>query len=181
MDTPLIVSLGLLAVLGFWVVGAYSRLSALRADVVAAWRQFEEPLRRRHELLPPMLARLRTTMPDEVPSLDALIGPGEQVALDAEQLRARPLDAEAATRLHGDEQRFVAAMVRLRSLLDLHPDARDEEPVTIALAELGTLDERMRFRRQTFNQAVARYNEAITQFPTSLLAPLFRFVPAGAL
>lgn len=181
MDKSLIISLGLLAVLGFWAVGAYSRLAGLRAAIVGAWKQFEEPLRRRHELLPPMLARLRSAMPQEIPALDALIAPSEQVAQAAEQLHARAVDVDAAARLRGDEQHLMAAMVRLQSLIEMNPEAGGDEPVAAALAELATLDERLRFRRQLFNQAVARYNEAITQFPTNLLAPLFRFAPAGAL
>ena len=35
--------------------------------------------------------------------------------------------------------------------------------------------------RQRFNQACVAYNEAITQFPTRLLAPVFRFETAGSL
>lgn len=181
MDTSLIVSLVLLGILGFWAVGAYTRLTALRGAIGAAWRQFDEPLRRRHELLPPVLSRLRDSMPQELPALDALIAPSEQVLQGADALRQRPGDAEAAARLRSDEQRLDAALVRLRSLLDLHPEAASEEPVAQALTELGRLDERLRFRRQLFNQAVARYNEAIAQFPTSLLAPMFRFAPAGGL
>lgn len=181
MDTSLIVSLALLAVLVFWAIGAYTRLSGLRAALTSTWKEFEVPLRRRQELLPPMLASLRVSMPQEVPALDALIAPGEQVSRDAEVLRQKPGDAQAATKLRTDEQHLQAALTRMRSLVDLHPDAAAQEPVAKGLVELAALDERMQFRRQLFNQAVHRYNTAIAQFPTSLLAPLFRFAPAGSL
>jgi hypothetical protein len=48
----------------------------------------------------------------------------------------------------------------------------------LALFEFGP---RLIETRQRFNQACVAYNEAIRQFPTSLLAPVFRFEVAGSL
>ncbi len=181
MDTSLTVSLLLLALLGFWMIGAYNRLVGLRGGIVAAWKEFEAPLRRRHELLPPLLSGLRQGLPQEQPAIDAVLAASEQLAGAAEALRARSVDTAAAEHLRRVEQTLGAALTRLRALLEHHPEATEDESVGAALGELTTLDERLRFRRQLFNQAAQRYNVAIAQFPTSLLVPLFRFVPAGSL
>jgi LemA protein len=181
MDTSLIVSLALSAVLGFWMVGAYNRLLGLRGAIGEAWKQFEEPLRRRHALLLPLVAGLREPMAREQSALDAVLVASEQVAAAADALRPRTVDEEAVAQLRRAEQLLTAALTRLRALLEHHPLADSEDLVGPTLTELATLDERLVFRRQLFNQAVQRYNVAIAQFPTRLLAPLFRFAPGGAL
>jgi LemA protein len=48
-----------------------------------------------------------------------------------------------------------------------------------ALAELAEIEPRLRFARQSFNDAVGAYNQAIVQFPTRLLMSLFGFEPAS--
>ena len=43
----------------------------------------------------------------------------------------------------------------------------------------GALEPRLVYRRQKFNEAAFIYNEALAQFPTRLLVPLFGFRRAG--
>lgn len=181
MDTPLTVSLAVSAVLAFWAIGAYNRLLGLRSAIAEAWKQYEEPLRRRHALLLPLVSRLRGPMAQEQSALDAVLVASEQVAAAADALRPRTIDEEAAARLRKADQALVPALTRLRALLEHQTLDEADDLVEPTLAELLTLDQRLVFRRQLFNQAVQRYNAAITQFPTRLLAPLFRFWPAGGL
>ncbi len=43
------------------------------------------------------------------------------------------------------------------------------------VAELAAIEQQLVFARQLFNAAALSYNQAVHQFPTSMLAPLFRF------
>ena len=56
-----------------------------------------------------------------------------------------------------------------------------DAPVAAWRAEIDTLEQKLQFRRQLYNQAAHKYNDAVRQFPTRLLMPLFRFAPAGTL
>jgi len=181
MNEPLMLGLLLLAVLTFWAIGAYNRLMALRNAINEAWRQIDEPLRRRHELLPELLAALREPLPSEHRAMDAVLAASEQVVASAAAVRRRTGDREPVAGLALAERVLAAALERLHALLDQHAELRAEPAVQAHVAELSVLDQRLSFRRQLFNQATHRYNEAVGQFPTSLLAPLFRFEQAGTL
>ena len=59
----------LLAVLLFWVVGAYNRLTRLRSAIGAAWGQIDEQLARRAAALDSLLELVREPLADEVTTL----------------------------------------------------------------------------------------------------------------
>ncbi len=170
-----------LAVLVFWAIGAYNRLMAHRNAIGDAWRQVDEPLRRRHEVLPELVSLLREPLPTEHRALDAVLAASEQVIASAAAVRRRPGDRDSVSGLALAERVLAAALERLHALLEQHPGLKGEPQVDTHVSELSVLDQRLVFRRQLFNQATHRYNEAVRQFPTSLLVPLFRFEPAGTL
>ena len=47
-----LVLLAVLALLAFWVIGAYNGLIALKNQVANAWKQIDVQLKRRHDLIP---------------------------------------------------------------------------------------------------------------------------------
>jgi len=73
------------------------------------------------------------------------------------------------TSLHVAEQILADARARL----PVQTVAGDELPAINA--ELASGDARLDFARREFNAAVDRYNTAVEQFPTLLLARLFGF------
>ena len=66
-------------------------------------------------------------------------------------------------------------------LLDLHPELRDAPEAAPHVALLRDVEPRIVFRRQRFNAEVHAYNDAVGLWPTSVLARLYRFGPAGPL
>ena len=68
---------------------------------------------------------------------------------------------------------------RLQALLEQHPEAEDREDAMRARLQLEGFNGQVGFGRQTFNQAVQAYNDALNEFPTRLLVPLFRLSPGA--
>ena len=69
----------------------------------------------------------------------------------------------------------------MHSLLEPHAADELDTELAHAIAELAAIEQQLVFARQLFNTAALSYNQAVHQFPTSMLAPLFRFAPAGQL
>ncbi|HSN32618.1 MAG TPA: LemA family protein [Ideonella sp.] len=179
LNTPLLATGGVLAVLLFWAVGAYNRLVALRNAIGAAWTQIDEPLRRRRELLQQLIGLLREPLAAEHAALDAVLAASEQAHAASLAVKPRPGEALAIESLQLAEKVLAGALARLRALLEQHPS---EQPVLAECrAEIDAIEQKLVFRRQLYNQAAHHYNDAVRQFPTSLLTPLFRFAPAGTL
>jgi len=182
MDGSRIAVLGLLAMLVFWMVGAYNRLVGLRNAIGAAWAQVDEQLQRRRQLLQPLVDILRPELAEEPTALDALSGALMQVQAAADAVRARPVSAAHLAALVTAEQVLGSALARVLALLEHHPTLRDSlPPVAEALKALQELEPRLAFARQLFNDAAQAYNEAARQFPTRLLTHLFGFGTAGRL
>ncbi len=181
MSTWHLVTLALMAILAFWMVGAYNRLVALRNAISAAWQQVDEVLARRGEAVAPLVAALRDGLEGEGASLDALLSGQAQVAAAADGLRGLPVRAESAHAVVRAESAMASASARVLALLDLHPDLRETPAAAAPAATLREAEPRLVFARQVFNEAVQAYNEAVRQWPTRALARVFGFGTAGRL
>lgn len=172
-------ALGLLALLCFWMLGAYNRVMALRMAIVNAWTQAEPLLQSRHRALTALCAAVEQPLASERATLEAVAQAQAQAWSAIEALRARPAAADAALRLGGAETALASALARLLALVEQHDALHTEPGVAWPLRTLRELPPKLQFARQVFNDAAAAYNAAARQFPTRLLAPLFRFTPAG--
>ncbi|MEY3252306.1 MAG: hypothetical protein RL227_1279 [Pseudomonadota bacterium] len=181
MSTWHLVALALLAVLAFWMVGAYNRLVALRNAVAAAWQQVDEALARRGEAVGPLVAALRGGLDGEGASLDALLTGQARVAAAADALRGLAVRADSAQALARAESAMASASARVLALLELHPELREDPAAAGPSATLREVEPRLAFARQVFNESVQAYNEAVRQWPTRALAHLYGFGTAGRL
>lgn len=176
------------AIVSFWALGAYNRLMRLRSAVAQAFGSFDAHMVRLVALLSEFSAAhavQRASLvdgPDQ--ELAALQGATTQLSACLAVVRARPLAGDA-----------VAALTAARVVLQAawSGAARREEDVEGVDAMLATpapsvwhvrWDEHSLQNDQAagvFNDAVAQYNAAITQFPASLLAWVFGFKAARGL
>lgn len=173
--------IGLLLVMGLWMLGAYNRLTALRAAILAAWTPLEAGYQARTQALEALLARSAEPLAAEHAACDAVAGAQAAVTAAVELVARRPLLASHVTELAKADAVLAAVSLRLLALVQ-HTDAlRGEPEVKDLLRTLKDLKPRVQFARQGFNEAVQRYNAALSQFPTRLLGPVFRFEPGGTL
>ena len=164
-----------------WMLGAYNRVVAMRNRIGRAWAQVDEPLMRRKELLPQLVAALRGDWGSEQGALDALLNAHGQAVGAADVVRMRPVIATAALTLAAAEGQLASAWARVTALLDQDLALRHREDIAGWLLELREAERRRVFARQLFNDAVAEYNGAIHQWPTRALVRVFGFQDAGSL
>ncbi|MGL6112387.1 MAG: LemA family protein [Rubrivivax sp.] len=181
MSTEQIVLAVVAALLVFWTLGAHNRLVELRNQIIAAWAQVDEPLQRRGAAAVPLLRELRAHFPDEQGALDAVQAALAQVQAGADGLRARPALAPRAAVLATAESALGSALSRLLALVEHRAGLAADVGVAPHVAALRDANQRLGFARQLFNDAVLRYNAAVRQFPTRLLARVFGFSAAGTL
>lgn len=174
------------AVLLFWSVGAYNRLVRLRAEANAAFAALDAQWQRQLALvnasLPESAVPSQLTQPGEIMDDIALMwaalrGAAAQLAASLAAMRPRPLQAEAAAALGAAQDVLNTAWRRVQQ--DANDLAGSSLPDTVA-AQWQQLAGETSTAQQQFNEAVARYNAAITQIPAVLLAWLFGFKRAGA-
>jgi LemA protein len=181
LSTQQLLLIATAALLVFWGLGAHNRLVALRNGIIAAFAQVDEPLQRRAAALSPLVAALRSRLPDEQGALDAVLAAQSQLQSAAEALRARPARAPLAAALAAAEATLQAALSRLLALLEQHSELSGADDLGPLLATQRDATQRLAFARQLFNDAVGSYNMAARQFPTRLVSSLFGFGAAGTL
>lgn len=173
--------LGALAVCGFWMVGAHNRVVGLRATIVEAWVQVDALLGRRAQVLDTLAQALWDLWPNGRDSVDALRSAQHQLQTAAQAVRSRPTGATGAASLATAEAALNATVARVLNQIESDAALHANDTVATQMLALFEFGPQMIDKRQRFNRACMVYNEAIRQFPTSLLAPVFRFETAGSL
>jgi LemA protein len=173
--------LGLAAVLGFWMLGAYNRVMALRAPILVAWTQLEGILQARSQVVASLLTVVDQALASERAALDATSLAQTQLMAAVDLVRPRPVRRETVAALAQAEVAMVSAMARLTALVEQQAMLRGEPAASASLQALRDLQPRLDFARQVFSEAAAAYNSAVRQFPTSLLRRVFDFDEAGTL
>jgi len=165
---------GLIAVAIFWGVGVHNRLMRMRSKGLELLSAVQHSLREYADLLQTQLAPDTSTEPPwsllrtnvelmEVACKDALSTP----------LGIQPLENLAASMLlvqsaWADVGKQIADPVSLQNYLALK-------------AAWDSTVQRTQVLRANYNHQVARYNEAIGQFPARLVVGILGFQPAGTL
>lgn len=178
------------AVLGFWCLGAHNRLVRLRQAIAQAWLAVDTQLQRRHALARELAERLaapevQAAVGDDLAGvaaqmLDAAVRQAEACAAHA---RPRSTRAGAIQSLALAEQVLDRALRPLALLIHARAHALQRAGLHAALVELlqrePAIEAQAAFVRRLFNDAVVEFNHAIDEMPTCLLAGPMLFKPAA--
>lgn len=181
MSASSITLLALVAVLGFWAVGGYNRLVSLRNDMARSFAVVDVQLRARDPLLRQWLDALRPLLADSPQFAEAVEAAATQMLAAADAARAHPSAARPMASLKLAEETLAQARQRLETELLARPEPTSPLGAAVLGEEIAAIDATLGFTRRQFNDASDAYNRAVRQFPTWLLAIVFRFRAAGAL
>jgi LemA protein len=183
MQTSSFVPWVVAAVALFWGVGGYNRLVRLRSDAKAAFTALETELTRLvalvHDCVPPEDEQAQSQFTGGSAFWGGLQGAAAQLAATLHSAKAKPLDPERIAALSAAQE--VLAMSWDRAERDDAHDLAGPRLPENSSSERQQLERMAQAAAENFNQAVARYNEGIGQFPATLLAWLFGFQRARGL
>lgn len=175
--TALVGAATALAVLGLWLMSVYNGMVSRRVRVASAFAQIDVQLRRRHDLVPNLVAAVKGSMAHERATLEAVTA-ARAAAVQA-RAGAGPGDAAATATLAGAEGMLQAALARLMVVMERYPDLKANAGALQLQEELVSTENRIAFARQAYNDAVMSYNTRLAVFPDLLVARLFAFAPSG--
>jgi len=160
----LLLAVAALAAGAIWL---YNGLVRLRNQVASAWAQIDVQLKRRHDLIPSLVAAVQGYMQHERDLL-------ERVA----QARTRALQATGAGAIGAAEGALSQAVAGVLAVFERYPDLKANANALALQEELVTTENRIGFARQLYNDLVARYNTRQQVFPANLVAGALGFRPA---
>lgn len=161
------VLLALTLALAGWVAIAFNRLVRLRNQMRAAWADIDVQLRRRHDLVPQLVAAVKAYAAHERGVLEAVT-----------ELRSTAMATTSPARLGDVESSLEQAITRLFALREAYPDLKSNENFGQLQRDLVDVEEQLQFARRFYNGAVRELNTTIQQFPDLLIARPFGFTEA---
>lgn len=173
--------LAVVAILGFWILGAHNRLVRLRQAIAAAFALVDEQLRLRHDLLAELIAAAAGQLAQAPDAVAAAEAARQQARSAADRAVQRPASAGRLASLALAEQVLRRAISHLVTLARASPALRGDERLRAAIAGLSATQHRLAAAREGFNAEVTAYNASVRQFPTRLVAAMFGFHEGGTL
>jgi LemA protein len=162
--TAALVVLAVLVALLVIAVLIYNGLVRRRNQVDNAWSQVDVQLRRRHDLIPELVATVERYAGPERGTLDAVT-----------EARGRAISAHGPADQALAESALTGALKSLSAVAESYPDMRASQGFLELQHELSATEDRAAYARQYYNDAVLTYNNAVTAVPQSILAAIFKF------
>lgn len=163
MSTGIILLLVLGAIAVFFIV-IYNRLVALRREYKNAFADIDVQLKQRYDLIPNLVETVKGYAAHEKGVLEAVT----QARADAMNARNIP------DRIKG-EMALSGAITNLLAVAESYPDLKANQNFLGLQSELSDIENKIAASRRFFNNAVTEYNTAIEQFPSNLVASMFKF------
>lgn len=166
MGTAALVIVGLVVLLGLWLMGTYNGLVNLRQRCKQAFADIDVQLKQRQDLIPNLVETVKGYAKHEKETLENVIK-----WRNAAQAASGPAAQAAA------EGQLTQALRQLMVVAEAYPDLKANQNFQQLQSELADLENKIAAARRFFNNAGAEYNATRESFPAVLFANAFGFGP----
>lgn len=142
--------------MGVWLIRVHGEINRFREEVNCSWTQLREAIVCRREIMPYLIASISLQEREVVEAIGNACDLASQVASIPEQARA--------------ESRLNAALRNLLIMVSEHTEFSADPSFQRICLELKTLDQRIDFLCDLYNQQVATYNNRLESPQTRLLS-----------
>ena len=153
-----------LAISLFWLIVIYNRFVKLINQVDAAWSDINVQLKRRHDLIPKLVAVVKQFASYEQAVLSKI------TLLRSESENARNLNSKGV--IEADISSF---MNKLLLLVEDYPELKASQNFLSLQQELSRVEDTIQHARRFYNGSVRVLNTRIDTFPDVLVARLFNY------
>jgi len=177
----LLVILGIVLLLVFWLIAVYNGLVVSRNRFKNAFAQIDVQLNRRYDLIPNLVEAVKGYMSHERETLEAVIKARNSAFAAAQKAAADPGNAGAMKELNQAEGQLGGVLGRLFALSEAYPDLKANQNMLALQEELTSTENKISFARQAFNDSANAYNNQRQVFPAVMVANMMGFTPAELL
>ncbi|TWF57276.1 LemA family protein [Neorhizobium alkalisoli] len=160
------IALGIVVLLGLYVMMAYNGLVKSRQMAEEAWSGIDVQLKRRADLIPNLIETVKGYAAHEK-------GTFEEVVKLRNQAQAVPA-GDVAGRAQA-EGLLGAALGKVIALAEAYPDLKANQNFSELQASLETIEGEIQMSRRYYNGAARDLNVKVESFPSNLIAGQFGF------
>jgi LemA protein len=164
--TLLLVIVGIIAAIVFWLIAAYNGLVALRQRCKQSFSDIDVQLKQRHDLVPNLVETVKGYAKHEKDTLENVI-----------KLRNQAAGAQGPAAQAQAEGQLTAGIRQLIALAEAYPDLKANANFQQLQSELGDIENKIAASRRFFNNAAQEYNASRESVPNVLFAGALGFAP----
>lgn len=153
-------------VLVAWAILTFNRLTRLRQLSGNAWADIDVQLKRRHDLIPAVVAVVKGHAGFERETFEALAA-----------ARGRALQASGPAARAKEEGPIANGLRNIFAVAEAYPDLKAAASFAALQRTLIDVEDHLQNARRYYNAVVRDFNTAIAQVPTILIARLLGFLP----
>ena len=165
---PLVVAIIIVLLIGFAAAGIYNGLVTKRNRIDNAWQNIDTQLQRRFDLIGNLVETVKGYAEHEKSTLDAVVS-----ARNAAVTAGTP-DAKMAA-----NDQLTGAVRQLFAVAESYPDLKANTNFAQLQSSLEDTENRVSYARQSYNDCVLSYNNAIQTFPGLIFAGICQFKPCS--
>ena len=163
--TILWLAIGLVVIV--WAAVVFNRLVRLRNQMRAAWADIDVQLKRRHDLVPQLVAAVRGYAGHERSTLEKVT-----------ELRTQAVSLRSPARLGEVESALERALAGVMVLQEAYPNLKANETFLQLQRDLVEVEDHLQYARRFYNGSVRDYHNSIQRVPDLAIARAFGFGPA---
>lgn len=160
----LMIAIGIVVLLIFYLISIYNALVALRNQVDNAWSQIDVQLKRRHDLIPNLVETAKGYVQHERQTLEKIT-----------EARAKAMQAHSVAEAAAAERQLTDALSKFMLVVENYPDLKANQNFLALQETLTSTENKIAYARQGYNDQVLFYNNKIQMFPSNIIASLFGF------
>lgn len=145
-------------------ISTYNNLIIKRNRVRNAWAQIDVQLRKRFDLIPNLVETVKGYAKHEAGALEAVV-----------KARNQYISAGTPEDMMKANTEMTGALVRLFAVAESYPDLKANSNFMELQGELTSIEEKIAYARQFYNDTVLMHNNAIQVFPANIFAGVFGF------
>lgn len=153
---------GILALALLATIYYYNRIVTLENRVDNSWAQIDVQLKKRADLVPNLVDTVEGYMEHERDVMDKV-----------SESREKMLNAETPQQEAEAGNQMSEAMKSIFAVAEDYPDLKASENFKELQQELSSIENKIAYSRQHYNDAILEFNNAIETFPAVIFARIF--------
>lgn len=172
----LLVVLGVIALLGVWLVSARNGFVSQEENVKSKWSQVENVYQRRLDLIPNLVNTVKGYASHEKETLEGVVeARSKATQISGEALQNVINDPQAFQKFQESQSSLSSALSRLMVVVERYPDLKANQGFLELQSQLEGTENRITVERKRYNDAAQEFNVSVRKFPGALVASIFGF------
>lgn len=160
----LIVIVGIIVLLAFYVIGVYNKLVNAKNKVENQFSQIDVQLKRRADLIPNLVETVKGYAKHEEGTLTAVI-----------EARNKAVSATSINDKIDANNQLTGALNKLFALSEAYPELKANDNFLSLQNDLKDTEDKITYARQFYNDTAMEYDNLVEMFPSNIVAKMFKF------